>query len=82
VNRSCLAAAIVGTAFKLYIIIGMFHYLAWTTARWNAAETLSAQGIALENMAGGVEWVGWHEFEAALPLTRATGKGNSILAWM
>ncbi|MBI5564947.1 MAG: glycosyltransferase family 39 protein, partial [Chloroflexi bacterium] len=75
-----LAAAAVSAALMGYIVIGMSDYRAWTTARWDAAEQLVAQGIAPENIDGGVEWVGWHEFEAVLPIARA--RGSDILEWM
>lgn len=73
-----LAAATVSAAFMLYTLLGMSDYLGWTTARWNAAEKLVAQGVAPESIDGGIEWVGWHEFETALPIARASG---DMLAW-
>ena len=61
------AAVVVSAALMLYTIVGMGDYLAWMTARWNAAEALVAQGIAPESIDAGIEWVGWHELETAQP---------------
>jgi 4-amino-4-deoxy-L-arabinose transferase-like glycosyltransferase len=77
-----LAAAAVSVALMAYIIIGMSDYVGWTTASWNAAEELVTQAIAPENIDGGIEWVGWHEFETLLPVARALGEGSDILVWM
>ena len=77
-----LAAVMISVAFMTYNIVGMNDYLAWTAARWNAAEALVAQGIAPKNIDGGAEWVYWYEFETALPLARAAGQDNDIFAWM
>ena len=77
-----LAAAATSAALMAYIIVGMSDYLGWTSTRWATAEQLVAQGIAPERIGGGIEWVGWHEFETALPIARANGLGTDILAWM
>lgn len=77
-----LAAATISAAFMLYNLVGMSDYLGWTTERWTLAEQLVAQGVAPENIDGGFEWVGWHEFETALPIAQAKGLGGDMLAWM
>ncbi len=41
-----------------------------------------ARGVAPTEIDGGIEWVGWYDFEAALPLARASGRGNELFGWM
>lgn len=64
-----------------YSLAGMNDYLAWNTARWAAGRQLVAQGVSPTALAGGIEWVGWYEFETALPWARAAGKGNELFGW-
>ncbi len=77
-----VSAALVSAAFLLYNVIGLSDYLGWTSVRWTTAEQLVAQGIPPERIDAGIEWIGWHEFETVLPIARATGLGNDMMAWM
>ncbi len=40
------------------------------------------RGIPAERIGGGFEWVGWHEFEAALPKALAAGREDDLFGWM
>jgi hypothetical protein len=77
-----VGAALVSAAFILYNMIGLSDYFGWTSARWNTAEQLVAQGIPPERIDAGIEWIGWHEFETVLPVARVKGLANDIASWM
>jgi 4-amino-4-deoxy-L-arabinose transferase-like glycosyltransferase len=69
-------------AMLTYSLVEMGDHLAWNTARWTAGERLVAQGVPPEAIDGGFEWVGWYEFETALPRAIASGQKDDIYAWM
>jgi len=77
-----VSAAAVCVAMFLYGAAEMADYMAWNRARWSAANALVAEGIPPEEIAGGLEWVGWHEFERTLPIARQQGLGRDLLGWM
>jgi hypothetical protein len=60
----------------------MSDYMAWNAARWTAGQRLVAQGVRPEAIDGGFEWAGWYEFESALPVAIANGKGADLFGWM
>ena len=68
-------------AMLTYSLVEMGDHLAWNTARWAAGERLVAQGVPPEAIDGGFEWVGWYEFETALPRAIASGLKDDIYAW-
>ncbi len=72
-----MACAVIGA----YTLIEMGDHMAWNEARWQAGEKLVAQGILPGQIDGGMEWLGWHEFETALPRAIAAGKEKELWAW-
>lgn len=69
-------------AMLAYSLIEMGDHMAWNAARWKAGERLMALGVPPQEIDGGFEWVGWYEFENALPVAIAHGDGDDLLAWM
>ncbi len=65
-----------------YGIVEMSDHLAWNTARWAAGRQLVSRGIPPEAIDGGFEWVGWYEFETALPRAIARGYKEDLYTWM
>jgi hypothetical protein len=65
----------------VYNLVELGGRMAWTTASWTAGQQLVAQGVPPETIDGGEEWSGWYEFETALPVAIAQGKGNDMFAW-
>ena len=65
----------------VYGVIEIGDNLAWNTARWQSGQKLIAQGVPPETINGGFEWVGWYEFETALPQALAQGKWSDQFAW-
>jgi hypothetical protein len=64
-----------------FSVVGTQDYLAWNEARWAAGRALVAQGVAPEDVDGGYEWIGWHEFRNAPPPT-ALAPDFDPLYWM
>lgn len=71
------ACLLIGT----YTAIELGDHMAWNTARWEAGQRLVQQGVSPGEIDGGMEWVGWYEFESALPQAIAAGKQNELWAW-
>ncbi len=69
-------------AFLAYGLFEMDDHMAWNAARWAAGEQLVAQGAPPDAINGGFEWVGWYEFETALPIAIAHGQRDDLFAWM
>jgi hypothetical protein len=83
ISRGGLVAS--GCVCALMLAYGcreMADYMAWNSARWVAGRTLVAQGVRPEAIDGGFEWAGWYEFESALPVAIARGKGGDLFGWM
>jgi hypothetical protein len=67
-GRSGLVAAwLVCAGLAAYSLAGLVDHLAWNEARWAAGRALVAEGVPPEDIEGGYEWIGWHEFELAPP---------------
>jgi 4-amino-4-deoxy-L-arabinose transferase-like glycosyltransferase len=79
--RGWIAALVACAAFAVYGLIEQSEHMAWNAARWEAGDQLVAQGVAPEAIDGGLEWVGWHTFETALPEAIAEGKQQELWAW-
>lgn len=69
-------------AFFVYGARELSDYMAWNSARWSAASELVAQGVDPAHIDGGFEWIGWHEFNSALPAAIAQGHGRELFGWM
>jgi hypothetical protein len=80
--RGWLVGLTACAAILAYDLVEMSDYMAWNSARWAAGEQLVARGVPPGAIDGGLEWVGWHEFETALPLAIAKGQANDLFAWM
>jgi hypothetical protein len=65
----------------VYGLREMADYMAWNSARWSAGRALVAQGVPPEAIDGGFEWIGWYEFESALPVAIANGRRSDLFAW-
>ena len=76
-----MAGVAICAAMLLYGLREMTDYMAWNNARWSAARQLVARNVPPEIIDAGFEWVGWHEFESALPVSIAKGKGRDLRAW-
>lgn len=81
-TRGWVVGFTVCAAMLVYSLYEMSDHMAWNAARWAAGEKLVAQGIAPEAIDGGFEWVGWYEFETALPVAIARGQKDNLFAWL
>jgi hypothetical protein len=72
-----LACVLIGA----YTWIELGDHMAWNAARWEAGQRLVQQGVPPGEIDGGLEWVGWYEFETALPQAIAAGRRNELWAW-
>lgn len=82
VRWSGWAAGVVTCAvFLVYSLTGMNDCLHWNLARWTAGRRAVARGVAPGEVDGGFEWLGWYEFESALPRAIAAGQGRDLWAW-
>jgi len=79
--RGWIAGLAICAAMLAYSLYEMADHMAWNTARWAAGEKLVAGGVSPEAIDGGFEWVGWYEFETALPVAIARGQSESLFAW-
>ena len=66
----------------IFSLIGLRDYFMWNEVRWSTAQHLVEQGVPPTAIDGGVEWVGWYDFEAALAQARSAGRADTILGWM
>jgi 4-amino-4-deoxy-L-arabinose transferase-like glycosyltransferase len=56
----------------LFSIVAMRDYKEHATARWQAGQSLVAQGIAVDHIDAGYEWDGFYNFKAGAQLIRDT----------
>lgn len=64
-----------------YSLLELKDHFAWHNAQWQAGQYLVNQGIQPEQIDGGLEWVGWYEFEATLPQAITADLGNDLFGW-
>jgi hypothetical protein len=57
----------------LFSLLAMRDYRAHSEARWEAANSLVAQGATYAQVSAGFEWLSWHLFEDGVTLIRASG---------
>jgi len=65
-----------------YTLPEQAEYLAWNDARWRVGRELVRQHVPPVRIDGGFEWVGWFDFERALPIALAAGYSDNLGAWM
>jgi len=75
------AGALACAAMLAYTIPEQADYMAWNDARWTLGRRLVDGGAPPVEIKGGFEWIGWYDFEEALPLAIAAGRGGDLLAW-
>lgn len=80
--RGLVAGGLVCASMLAYALPEQAEYLAWNDARWRLGRQLVQQGAAPQQIQGGFEWVGWYDFEAALPLAIAAGRGDDLFGWV
>jgi len=80
-SRGMAIGAVISVGLFIFGVIGVGENLAWNTARWQVGQKLIAEGVPPETINGGFEWVGWYEFETALPQALAQGKWADQFAW-
>jgi hypothetical protein len=76
------AGALVCAAMLAYVLPEQAECLAWNDARWRLGRQLVDAGASPQEIHGGFEWVGWHDFEQALPQSIAAGRGDDLYAWI
>ncbi len=79
--RGWVAGSLVCAAMLAYALSEQAEYVAWNEARWELGNQLIDAGAAPEAINGGFEWVGWYDFEKALPISIATGHGDDLFHW-
>lgn len=79
--RSLVTGALVCVVMLTYVLREQADYLAWNTARWEVGRRLVGDGVAPIEIGGGFEWVGWYDFEKALPIALAAGHGDNMFDW-
>jgi 4-amino-4-deoxy-L-arabinose transferase-like glycosyltransferase len=80
-SRGVAAGALVCTAMLAYALPEQAETLAWNDARWKLGRELVAKGASPQQINGGFEWVGWYDFETALPLSIAAGHHDDLFHW-
>ena len=66
----------------LFGLVAQVDYKSRAAARWEAAESLVAQGIPAEHVVAGFEWMGWNYYERAAEYVRQHDSANtSSLIW-
>jgi len=79
--RGSYAGALVCAAMLAYTLPEQADYLAWNDARWTLGRRLVDAGVPATEIQGGFEWIGWYDFEKALPLAIAAGHGDDLFCW-
>ena len=80
--RGGIAGALVCGSMLAYTLPEQAEYLAWNDARWRVGRELVRQHVPPVRIDGGFEWVGWFDFERALPIALAAGYSDNLGAWM
>jgi len=80
--RGWCAGALVCAAMLGYALREQADYLAWNVARWSVGRSLVDAGVPAVEIEGGFEWMGWYDFEKALPLAIAAGREDELFAWV
>lgn len=80
--RGGIAGALVCGSMLAYTLPEQAEYLAWNDARWRVGRQLVRQHVPPVQIDGGFEWVGWFDFERALPIALAAGYSDNPGAWM
>jgi len=80
--RGWIAGALVCGSMLAYTLPEQADYLAWNDARWNVGRQVVRQRVSPVRIDGGFEWVGWFDFERALPIALASGYSDDLWAWM
>ncbi len=66
----------------LFGLVAQADFKSRATARWEAAESLVAQGIPADHVVAGFEWMGWKYYERAAEYVRQHDSANtSSLIW-
>jgi 4-amino-4-deoxy-L-arabinose transferase-like glycosyltransferase len=79
--RGGLAGALVCVAAFAYALREQGDYMAWNEARWQLGRALVQTGVQPEQIQGGFEWLGWYDFERALPAAIEAGRGDDLFGW-
>jgi 4-amino-4-deoxy-L-arabinose transferase-like glycosyltransferase len=79
--RGGCAGTLVCAAMLAYVLPEQADYLAWNDASWTLGRRLVDAGVPAVEIAGGFEWIGWYDFEKALPLATAAGQGDNLFGW-
>jgi hypothetical protein len=79
--RGAAVGALACAGLFLYSLREQGDYMAWNEARWRMGRALVQTGVAPETIQGGFEWLGWYDFEKALPAAIEAGRGDDLFGW-
>ncbi len=80
-SASSLAALLAGAAMFAWSLAGTWDYLNWNDAKWAAGRAAVRLGIPAERIFNGLDWCGFHVYEANMRRLKAAKPLERIGYW-